>query len=69
MDKSSFDPDKPHKTKSGYQVISVKLTKKLMGIVKYDDEYAIFCVWTLDGEKINIFPRNSEGHDLDLINL
>lgn len=66
-----FDVKKPFRTRNGNDVAAhVVLDKKIMGVVQYDKQEAVFCVWMKNGNKISLYPRNKgEEHDLDLVNV
>jgi hypothetical protein len=67
---TKFNPKQPFQTRKGFSVTHVTLKDKIMGIVKYDNTEAVFCVWSHQGEKISLYPRkNGEEHDLDLVNI
>jgi len=66
--KRKIDSNKPLRTVSGLNVITVFFKDKIMGVI-HDADDGHFCTWDLDGERINIFPRKKgDNGDSDLVN-
>lgn len=64
-----FNITKPFQTRNGLSVTHVILDDKIMGVA-HDSHEGQFCLWSVEGEKISLFPRKkNEIHDLDLVNV
>ena len=67
---NKFTPVAPFVTRNGYEVLSVVLSTRIVGIVKYDNHSAIFAEWDKKGKKVGMYQRDKgQTHDLDLVNL